>query len=127
MHFDSSGELDPLSSSSGNTLSVKGLQADPFQVHFSAAEGQRHRGHTTGTMTRHSHAFSRINALIAALSTPRIARTNSLWNYELEGCSLHTLMLCAQPTCQITLFKVRPVKELKSLGEARLTRIQVST
>lgn len=77
-------------------------------------------------MTRHSHAFSRINALIAALSTPRIARTNSLWNYELEGCSLHTLMLCAQPTCQITLFKVRPVKELKSLGEARLTRIQVS-
>lgn len=82
MHFDSSGELDPLSSSSGITLSVKGLQADLFQVPFSSSgrpEAQRPH-QAEGTMTRHSNTFKEINALIAALSTPRIARTNSPWD-----------------------------------------------
>lgn len=72
MHLNSSGELDLLSSSSGNNLSVKGLKAGLFQEPF---QQQKHRGHTTGrgTMTRHYHASQRINALIAALYTSRIA------------------------------------------------------
>lgn len=133
MHFDSSGELDPLSSSSGITLSVKGLQADLFQVPFSSSgrpEAQRPH-QAEGTMTRHSNTFKEINALIAALSTPRIARTNSPWD-ELWRLQLITLS-CLVRNPPFTLKnpvkspcpKVRPVKELRSLGQARLTRIPI--